>query len=1084
MRLGLDIGTNSIGWFLYATNNGQISDVVDGGVRIFSDGRDPKSKASLAVDRRAARAQRRRRDRFLRRKAALMKRMAEVGLMPTDPAQAKTLELLDPYALRAEGLDQALPLTHFGRALFHLNQRRGFKSNRKTDRGDNESGKIKDATKRLDEEMAIKKARTYGEFLHMHRSEKPEKPSLQPRMNKDGSRTDDRMTKTVRTRLSVARRDNAEKEEAGYDFYPDRRHLSDEFEQLWAAQAKYHPDALTDDLRDEIALIIFHQRPLKTPKVGLCLFTDDERIPSAHPLNQRRILFETVNALRVAVRGEAARELTREERDQIVHALDNKKHTKSMSGMSIKLRALGKVIKLRTDQVFTLETANRDAIACDPVRASLSHPDRFGPRWPQLDAGAQWEVIKRIRAVQSEAEHEALVAWLMTTHALERGHADHTARAPLPEGYARLGLTATTQILAALEADVIPYSAAVAACGWHHSDGRTGEVLTELPYYGQILDRHVIPGSYDEQDDDVTRYGRITNPTVHIGLNQLRRLVNRIITVYGRPDEIVVELARDLKLSEDQKRDVQRDIKKNTDAAIARGKKLEEMGVPNTGANRMVLRLWEGLGDDVMTRNCPYSGRRISAGMLFDGSCDVDHILPYSRTLDDGFANRTLCLKEFNRQKANKTPWEAWGNTPQWEAIAANLKNLAPNRAWRFATDAMERFEGEKDFSDRALKDTQYLSRIARTYLDALYDGQDKKRHVWVVPGRMTEMLRRHWGLNNLLTEGKAAVKAKNRTDHRHHAIDAAVVAATDYGLINRISKAAGRDEKDGKGAGEVARTTPEPWEGFRADIGAQLDKIIVSHRADHGRIDREGRRKGRDSTTGQLHNDTAYGIVDDQTVVSRTPFLSLKPGDIELTTRGKNIRDAQLQKALAVATKGKDGKPFEEALRLFAAKPGPYQGIRHVRLIETLQASARVEILDATGKPVKAYKGDSNHCYEIWRMPDGKAKAQVITTFEAHGKIARRPHPAAKRLLRVFKRDMVVIERECEMLICYVQKFDPANGVFLAPHIEANVDARNRDKNDPFRLRQMGTGPAIKAKIRRVYVDEMGRMRDPGTAS
>ena len=148
MRLGLDIGTNSIGWWLYGTKGGRITEVIDGGVRIFSDGRDPKSKASLAVDRRAARAQRRRRDRYLRRKAALMKRMAQVGLMPADPSEAKALEVLDPYELRARGLDGPLPLKHFGRALFHLNQRRGFKSNRKTDRGDNESGKIKDATAR------------------------------------------------------------------------------------------------------------------------------------------------------------------------------------------------------------------------------------------------------------------------------------------------------------------------------------------------------------------------------------------------------------------------------------------------------------------------------------------------------------------------------------------------------------------------------------------------------------------------------------------------------------------------------------------------------------------------------------------------------------------------------------------------------------------------------------------------------------------------------------------------------------------------------------------------------------------------
>ncbi|MEP3296049.1 MAG: hypothetical protein ABJO27_06145 [Pseudoruegeria sp.] len=154
----------------------------------------------------------------------------------------------------------------------------------------------------------------------------------------------------------------------------------------------------------------------------------------------------------------------------------------------------------------------------------------------------------------------------MRTYDLDRTHTEAIVTACLPEGYGRLGLTATTRILEALEAEVIPYSTAVASSGWHHSDGHTGEVLSNLPYYGEILDRHVILGTYDTKDDDVTLYRRITNPTVHIGLKQLRRLVNRIITVYGRPDEIVVELARDLKLSDEQKRDVRRNIKKNTDA--------------------------------------------------------------------------------------------------------------------------------------------------------------------------------------------------------------------------------------------------------------------------------------------------------------------------------------------------------------------------------------------------------------------------------------------------------------------------------------------------------------------------------------
>ncbi|ETD86393.1 type II CRISPR RNA-guided endonuclease Cas9 [Rhodobacter capsulatus] len=1071
LRLGLDIGTNSIGWWLFELNgpetNSEIIRSVDGGVRIFSDGRDPKSGASLAVDRRAARAMRRRRDRYLRRRASLMKALAASGLMPVKPVEAKALELLDPYELRAKGLDEKLELTALGRALFHINQRRGFKSNRKTDRGDNESGKIKDASARLDWAMREAEARTYGEFLHKRRAKAP----------------DPRHTPGVRTRLSIAARGGPDsKAEPGYDFYPDRRHLEAEFHTLWDAQAEYYPEVLTRALRDLVFEKIFYQRPLREPEVGLCLFTSEKRIPKAHPLAQRRTLYETVNQLRITADGRSSRPLTRDQRDIVILALDTKAPTKSLTSMNVSLTALGKLLKLSDGERFTLETEMRDAIACDPVRASLSHPERFGPKWVSLGWEAQWEVIERIRAVQSDAEHQALVDWLVKNHKLDKAHAERVASAPLPEGYGRLGLSATQRLLDHLQSDVMTYSDAVAACGWHHSSERTGECLDRLPYYGEVLDRHVIPGTYDEKDDEITRYGRITNPTVHIGLNQLRRLVNRIIETYGKPTQIVVELARELKQSEAQKREVIKRIQDTTAAAKKRSEKLQEQGCPDNGHNRMLLRLWEELGPAIGPRCCPYTGTPINVSMVLNGECDVDHILPFSRTLDDSVANRTLCLKEANREKGNHSPWEAWGDTPRWAVIEGNLKNLPENKRWRFAPDAMRRFEDEGDFLDRALVDTQYLARISRSYLDTLFT---EGGHVWVVPGRLTEMLRRHWGLNALLSDAEqGAAKAKNRTDHRHHAIDAAVVAATDRSLLNRISKASGQGEAAGQTAELVARNTPAPWEGFRKDIESQLDRIVVSHRADHGRIDREGRKNGRDSTAGQLHNDTAYGVVDAGTVVSRVPLLSLSAADIVTGSRGKNIRDPQLQRMLEVATRGKEGKALEAALRDFAAKPGPYQGIRRVRLIEALQQSARVEVGSRPdGRPLKAYKGDSNHCYDLWRLPDGKVVPQVVTTFEAHSLPDKRPHPAAKRILRVFKRDMVVLERNGKTEVFYVLRMHVNNGLYLAPHREANADARSRNKDDPFRLLQIGAGPMVKAGIRRVFVDEMGRLKDP-TAS
>ncbi|MDB5658473.1 MAG: type RNA-guided endonuclease Cas9 [Cypionkella sp.] len=1061
LRLGLDIGTNSIGWWLYEIANGQPIAVIDAGARIFSDGRDAKTGASLAVDRRNARAMRRGRDRYLQRRAMLIKRLAASGLMPQDPDQAKALELLDPFALRAKGLDQALPLAHLGRALFHIDQRRGFKSNRKTDGGDNEGGKIKDATGRLEMAMGAAGARTYGEFLHKRRA----------------AATDPRQTPAVRTRLSLRLDEASGKSEPGYDFYPDRRHLEEEFHKLWRAQEPHHP-AMTDELRDQLFETIFYQRLLKEPKVGRCLFYPEDRLPRAHPLTQARVLYETVNNLRISANGRASRSLTLEQRDQVITLLNGKEPLKSPGGTKLTLDALAKALKLGGEK-FTLETAARDAIACDPVRASLAFKDRFGARWSTLDWQQQWGLIQRRQNAQSDQQVQELIQWLIDSHHLTPAQARATADAPLPEGYSRLGLTATKAILDKLRSDVLTYDKAATAIGRHHSDGRSGEVLPDLPYYGKVLDRHVIPGSQDPAHDDITRYGRITNPTVHIGLNQLRRLINKIIEVHGKPNEIVVELARELKQSIDQKAEAERTIKKNTDAAIRRGADLGELGQADNGANRAVLRMWEEMNSDPMKRFCPYTGKLISAGMLFTGECDIDHILPYSRTLDDSGSNKTLCMKEANRSKRNKSPSEAGHDGMHiWALEGENLKHLPGNKAWRFAPDAMAKFEGERDFLARALVDTQYLSRIAREYLDKLYDGEDGKSHVWVVPGRLTEMLRRHWGLNSLLHDDQRDVnKAKNRMDHRHHALDAAVIGATDRSLIKRMADQSQIDA--GRGLDDLASRVLPPFEGFRDAIKARINSMTVSHRADHGSIDASARAKGADSTTGQLHNDTAYGLTGQSLngvplVVTRKPFDGLTPAIIE------KLRDAPLAEALRLATKGKDGKDFQTALRTFAARPGPYQGIRRVRVIEPVDV---IEIKDRNGVAYKGYKGDSNQRYEIWRMPDGAYKHVVISTFDAHKEMDHRPHPAAKRLLKLHKNDMVRLENSKFGPTCVtVERFNVNGQVSMVAHNQGNADQRYRKDKEDIYIR-MQAASLIKSGARRVMVDEMGRVKDPGPA-
>ena len=166
-RLGLDLGTNSIGWAAIALNDaGRPCGLLDIGVRIFSDGRNPKDKTSLAVMRRMPRGARRRRDRYLKRRQRLMQALVQNGLMPRAESARKALEKLDPYRLRAEALDRELTPHELGRALFHLDQRRGFKSNRKTNSLDDDIGVTRAEISELARRIEVSGSRTLGEYLY------------------------------------------------------------------------------------------------------------------------------------------------------------------------------------------------------------------------------------------------------------------------------------------------------------------------------------------------------------------------------------------------------------------------------------------------------------------------------------------------------------------------------------------------------------------------------------------------------------------------------------------------------------------------------------------------------------------------------------------------------------------------------------------------------------------------------------------------------------------------------------------------------------------------------------------------------
>lgn len=1055
-RLGLDLGANSLGWCIVQLNeHNEPIGLIRMGVRLFRDGRNPKDKASLAVARRMARGMRRRRDRWLKRQHRFMAALIAHGLMPADEVARKALASLDPYALRQRALGEALTAHEVGRALFHINQRRGFKSNRKLDKADEkESGKIKSALKEVLERLQAEGARTIGEWLAQRHAQR------QP----------------VRARL------RGQGAKAAYELYVGRGMIEQEFDAIWAAQATLQPALFTTEAGAELREILLRQRPLKPVKPGRCtLEPTDERAPLALPSSQQFRILQELNHLRYDTTLGEETALTLSQRNEFAGYLEGHKvkNKSLLTTGKLTFDKMRQLLKLPKETRFNLESDKRDGLKGNAASAALAKATHFGDGWHALSLPQQDAIVEKLLAEESES---AAITWLLANTALTPELAEKVANTGLADGHSSLGRIALAKVLPELLRDVVTYDKAVQLAGYaHHSQLHSGEVFEELPYYGIPLERHVSFGSGELQHSDEKRYGRIANPTVHIGLNQVRKLVNAVIERYGRPTQIALEVTRELKQSLEQREEIQKKQAENQKQRDLDRADLASWGQRTTGENLLRMKLWLELkrsGGGIA--HCPYSGRVISQDKLFSEEVEIEHILPFSKTLDDSITNKTLSFREANRQKKNGTPYEAFGQSLHgydWEQIQARAAALPNNKRWRFADNAMQQFEAKhgSDFLARHLNDTAYLSRIAKAYLGYVCHPND----VWVTPGRLTALLRGKWGLNQMLSDsGK-----KDRTDHRHHAVDAAAIAVTDRGLLKRMSDLSAQERLE-KLKDRIL--VPYPWDGFRDAIEAALQRIVVSYKPDHG-------------YQAGLHNDTAYGFAEPyeagkpSQVVHRVPLLSLTEIVEPSTPKKSWIVDDNLRERIKAHVRNAEGKEFAAKLAEFAQ----LSGVSRVRVTETLTV---IPMQRKTGKttrpgedvsqPYKAYKGDGNYCIEIYRDFSGKWQGHIVTNFAA-AQIARRD-PAQLRhktlsqnirplVMRLCGDDVVAMGEGEDRKLYRVNNFSQNGQVFMAPLNEANTDGRSRDKEDDFAYISKKASSLFEAKARRVFVTELGFVLDPG---
>jgi CRISPR-associated endonuclease Csn1 len=924
-RLALDLGSNSIGWVVFALDEDDIPSAVErAGVRIFSNSRNAKTNVPLSVEYREARGARRRRDRFLARKKTILGELKRGEALPSYPADRSAFANSDPYLLRHKALSEKLTPHQLARVILHLSQRRGFKSNRK-DKKKEEGGKtLGERIGALKSAIHQSGAETLGSFLYL-----------------------ERRAKSLPTRM----RSNEE-------WYPSRELYQAEFTAIRNAQESY--GTLSPKAWDTIQNALFFQRPLAKQPVGRCLFMHDhDRGRRALPSFQSFRLLQQLANLKVYELGKPARSLTEQERLILLEKLGRSKELDFQSARELLHLA---------DARFNLEVRRQGFRAAsklygDRTGTFLAGKKYFGKAWWNIPRDVQDRIVNQILDSEDYKDECTLKEYLEELGLLDSEQIEDLLNLDedsFEKGYCEFCpefLNKLAERMLTHPSDT--YDKAVAALGYHHSHEDVA-VKSKLPYYGAAIPQSVrVTGK--ERNPEEREFGKIANPTVHVALNQLRKVVNALLERYCSFSDVIIEVARDLPLGEDGIRELAKENRNNEKQNQKWREMLQELGQRDNYKNRLKLRLWKELGGDkTVGIKCPYSGEGIGMERLFSAEIEVDHILPKSLTFTNHHSNLTLCVRHANQFKGDRAPYEAFTSAQspyRYEDILARASLLPPAKARKFSPDAMEAFKDKGAFLERQLNDTHYISKVANRYL------REISPRVMTSRGRLTAFLRGELRLNFLLSnDGR-----KDRNDHRHHAVDAFLVGLSAPKSLDLVERCV-NGRKNGELMTPVTRLVTE--------FQKLITTMVVSHRIDH------------DPAKG-LFEDTNYGYATDGRLLVRKPLDKLTSYDAIVDERIKSL-------ALSLMEQG-----IEDKSEIASAITQKF-GAKKVRIFKK-DASA-VEITHPIGsRRFKKHIVPLDICkVEFWRMPRAtELVAASYTRCETLNGVQKKPHPAAKPTFR-----------------------------------------------------------------------------------
>ena len=838
ITIGLDIGIASVGWAVLGENR-----IIDLGVRCFDKAETAKKGESLNLERRTARLMRRRLRRRawrLTKLARLLKReglIADVNILKQQPTKGfKTPNL---WKLRVEALDRRLEAEEWARVLYHVCKHRGFhwisRAEEKKADEDKEGGAVKKGLAGTKKLMQEQQYRTAAEMVLA------EFPKSQ--RNKQGD----------------------------YGKALSRVLLSEELALLFKRQCELGNPHVRVTLETTIlgngnkkSGLFWEQKPALSgakllEMLGRCTFEKkggpdgkgEYRSPKASFTAERHVWLTRLNNLRIVMDGKT-RPLNEQERRFVLPLPYQQASDFSYKQLG---NALVKEGLLQKDRFkfaglsYPSDKQKEEEKAKNPEDEKLVKL----PGWQELrktlkeaELENEWQIIS-IAALDGKPQILDDLATILSVYKEDEEVQRELGKLNLPNKEKVIGALIDFPRKSFVTFHALSLKALYKIVPFMDRGQRYDEAVANIPEYGHHSqlnevgsgEHKYLPPFYSGRDKD----GRLKfnedmdiprNPVVLRALNQARKVVNAIIRKYGSPHEVHIEMARDLSRPFDERREI---IKAQEEYRDRNEKDRTTFNAEYNTTGELKGRdfeKWQLYREQ--QGKCAYSLVPLDINRLFElGYVEVDHAIPYSRSFDDSKNNRALVLAGENRNKGNMTPFEYLGGketSERWRQFEIFVNS---NKTYRQAkrNRLLKKEFGEKetnDFKERNLNDTRYICRFFKNYVERylqLHEDSEAKRCV-VVSGQLTSFLRARWGL----------IKDREGSD-RHHALDAAVVAACSHRMVKRLSDYSRRRELEQvrEGfvdieTGEVINPTmfvqleqhfPSPWPNFRGELLARL---------------------------------------------------------------------------------------------------------------------------------------------------------------------------------------------------------------------------------------------------------------------